>query len=189
MHTTAPSLCPLQHWPTLESTSAMLIMLHQMSVQQKSLKYMVRSSRHNWPVDLFPSVILCNLYTHLCWLLANVNEHFIGPPDVPATFVPGGTLSDQVVFIGHPLQLTCTATGAPPPTYQWFKDLLPLSPSPSVSVDSVSGRLYIGSTYASHTGRYTCTATNEIAGVGIVGNVTTSADVYVIGMCGHKLHV
>ena len=100
---------------------------------------------------------------------------------IPAAFVPGGTPSDQVVFIGQPLQLTCTATGAPPPTYQWFKDLLPISSSSSVSVDGASGRLHIGTTDGSHAGRYTCRATNEVAGVGIIGGISTSADVYVIG--------
>ncbi|KAL5515425.1 hypothetical protein EMCRGX_G000587 [Ephydatia muelleri] len=99
---------------------------------------------------------------------------------VSSTFAPGGMLSDEVVFIGQPLELACTATGVPPPTYQWFKDLLPLSPSSMISIDSVSGRLYIGTTNSSHTGTYTCRATNEIAGVGIIGDVTTSASIYVI---------
>ena len=94
---------------------------------------------------------------------------------------PGGTSSDQVVFIGQPLQLTCTAAGAPPPTYRWFKDLLPISSSSSVSVDGASGRLHIGTTDGSHAGRCTCRATNEVAGVGIIGDISTSADVYVIG--------
>ena len=48
-------------------------------------------------------------------------------------------------------------------------------------MDGASGRLHIGATDGSHAGRYTCRATNEVAGVGIIGDISTSADVYVIG--------
>ena len=36
-------------------------------------------------------------------------------------FLPNG-LTDQVVFSGTDLVLSCEATGAPTPSYQWLKD-------------------------------------------------------------------
>lgn len=61
----------------------------------------------------------------------------------------------QVVAAGSGMNFNVTVTGAPPITYQWQKDLVPIA-------GATTAILNIASVQASHTGNYTVSATNPV---------------------------
>lgn len=67
----------------------------------------------------------------------------------------------QVVFRDHPFSLSCSAQGAPPPTYTWLKYETPLESGSTFEL-SESGGLLIRSIEASSEGLYQCMATNTL---------------------------
>ncbi len=77
------------------------------------------------------------------------------------------------------LQLTCVADGAPPPSYIWTKESVPLANNLAFEV-SDSGLLTIVTVDISSGGNYTCVATNAVGGQ-VVGSASTSTIVTAIG--------
>ena len=69
-------------------------------------------------------------------------------------------------------------TGAPPPSYLWMKEGIPLNME---AFDfSLPGVLTINDVASTHAGNYTCTAVNKI-GERVIGQVTSTAELSVIG--------
>ena len=88
--------------------------------------------------------------------------------------------SQQVLFSGSPISLGCSATGAPPPTYQWIKDGVPLAESSTqFQVNSNTGSLTIDSVDNTYSGDHTCRATNRI-GDRVIGQDEISTELSVI---------
>ena len=75
----------------------------------------------------------------------------------------------------------CSADGAPPPSYIWLKESVPLSDGPDFDL-SVEGVLRITNVESSSGGNYTCTASNRVGGRE-VGRDETSTFLSVIGEC------
>lgn len=77
----------------------------------------------------------------------------------------------------------CTADGAPPPTYMWMKESVPLAHSRNFDL-SIDGILRIENVEASSGGNYTCRASNDVGG-NEVGSAETSTVLTTIGnrMC------
>ena len=94
-------------------------------------------------------------------------------------FLPNGTLTDQVVFSGIDLVLSCEATGAPTPSYQWLKDGADAHTVFGFDT-SVPGQLYIEDVYVNLEGVFTCVAENSVGGE-TIGSERTSAHVVIIG--------
>ena len=63
-------------------------------------------------------------------------------------------LANRTIDVATPVNLTCTATGNPPPTYQWYKD-----------GEAIKGEtrsyLYIAELLPGERGNYTCVASNS----------------------------
>ena len=78
---------------------------------------------------------------------------------------PANTITTDVAT---PINLTCTATGNPPPTYQWLKDGVPIP-------QETRSYLYIAKTSPEKRGNYTCVASNSR------GNVSEQANVDIQG--------
>ena len=101
----------------------------------------------------------------------------------PHTAIPASITtplpSPQVAFMERSLQLTCAAAGAPPPSYIWTKESVPLANSLAFEV-SDSGLLTILTVDSSSGGNYTCVATNAV-GDQVVGTASTSTIVTAIG--------
>ncbi len=68
--------------------------------------------------------------------------------------------------------LTCDATGAPPPSYIWTKESVPLGSSTSFNL-SEAGILTILNVELGSGGNYTCVASNSVGEV-TVGTASTS---------------
>ena len=99
---------------------------------------------------------------------------------IDTAFTEGGELTDQLAFIGLPFVMHCSATGAPPPTYTWYKSGVPLSESETLSFPD--GTLTILDVTDSHAGLYTCEAQNMLPETGVViHTVSSSAELTVIG--------
>ena len=97
-------------------------------------------------------------------LLSTVNEMLTAPV---ITLPP----SNSSIPIHTPLNLSCMATGVPPPQYTWFKDGVLIS-------GETKPFLYIPEVQPSDRGSYRCKATNS------VGEVTSEVAALTIpGMC------
>lgn len=86
----------------------------------------------------------------------------LGPMDLtqpPKITVP---MKPRVVCDGVKCTLSCTVSGKPRPTIQWFKDDKPISNDQLISIESVAGmcRLVIRSTKGYHSGIYKVVAEN-----------------------------
>ncbi len=97
-------------------------------------------------------------------------------------FLPNATLTDQVVFSGTNLTLSCEATGAPTPTYQWLKDGGDAHTVFGFDT-SIPGQLWIEDVYANLGGVYTCIAESSVGGE-TIGTENTSALVVIVGGWG-----
>ncbi|XP_055962583.1 hemicentin-1 [Sorex fumeus] len=64
------------------------------------------------------------------------------------------------VVVTNPLELTCVASGIPPPKISWMKDGRPLPPRERLQVFEEGRVLRIGSAQVEDTGRYTCLASS-----------------------------
>ena len=84
---------------------------------------------------------------------------------------------NTIVFRNQPASLDCIATGAPPPSYQWLKDNIPLSEP--FEINPTNGTLRISIAADVHNGQYRCRATNQI-GTRVIGRDETSTTVTVI---------
>lgn len=102
------------------------------------------------------------------------------PTAIPPEFSAGGRLQDLVTFSGDPLNLTCSAHSAPPPTYTWLKNGSPVIPLPGLVLDS--GWLFIQNVSSEFTGNYTCMAKTTLPENGtILGEVASSGEVRMVG--------
>ena len=62
--------------------------------------------------------------------------------------------ANRIIDVATPVNLTCTATGNPPPTYQWYKDGEPI-------IGETRSYLYITELLPEERGNYTCVASNS----------------------------
>ncbi|XP_059849711.1 hemicentin-1-like [Hypanus sabinus] len=67
-----------------------------------------------------------------------------------------GESSDVTVTLDNPLELSCQATGHPPPKITWLRNSVPLT-----ELDGDQSRLFIGRTRLMDEGHYVCLAKNE----------------------------
>ncbi|XP_006907796.1 hemicentin-1 isoform X1 [Pteropus alecto] len=89
-----------------------------------------------------------------------VSKHFIlkvlEPPHINASEEP----IEISVIVNNPLELTCIASGIPPPKITWMKDGRPLPQTDQVQTLGGGEVLRISSSQVEDTGRYTCLASN-----------------------------
>ena len=85
---------------------------------------------------------------------------FAAPPELGAVS-PGFMIERE----GATVELSCEATGIPPPTLTWLKDGTELGRSARVSMSSADGRVRIKSIVAADAGIYTCLFKNPVAQV------------------------
>ena len=102
-------------------------------------------------------------------------ETFFLPLSVPPIMVVSLDES-AVVEKRHTVNLTCLATGDPPPAYTWTKDGLPVDSS--VHLENGNRSLVLRDVRSAGSGLYTCVAWNE------AGNVSTSTNLSVHGKSG-----
>lgn len=108
-------------------------------------------------------------------LRINFFAHYTTVAFAPS-FLPNGTLQDQVAFTGKNLTLSCQATGAPEPSYEWLRDGSSISSGLSDFFDtSVPGLLKIPNIIGQLASMYTCVARSS------VGMDNSSAMVIVTG--------
>ena len=62
--------------------------------------------------------------------------------------------ANRTIDVATPVNLTCTATGNPPPNYQWYKDGEPI-------IGETRSYLYITELLPEERGNYTCVASNS----------------------------
>lgn len=90
---------------------------------------------------------------------------------VPPSFITPLATS-QIAFMDQPLNLTCRADGAPPPTYVWTKESVPLSSGSAFDLLE-NGVLTVLNVDSTSGGNYTCVASNSVEGM-MVGSASTS---------------
>ena len=112
-------------------------------------------------------------------LTLHTPSHFTHPHTAIPASITTPLPSPQLAFMERSLQLTCVADGAPPPSYIWTKESVPLANNLAFEV-SDSGLLTIVTVDISSGGNYTCVATNAVGGQ-VVGSASTSTIVTAIG--------
>ena len=101
------------------------------------------------------SLTIC-LFSYL--VLNLVTVHSVSGLSVPIfTQQPTNTIA----VLGLSIDLTCQATGDPPPTYIYTHNNSPVANDTSRGVTIANGKLTLEKYQASDAGQYVCTATNS----------------------------
>ncbi|XP_063057327.1 hemicentin-1 isoform X2 [Engraulis encrasicolus] len=89
------------------------------------------------------------------------NKHFNLQVYVPPTLEGAGSVEDITVVAGSQVTLACVADGTPPPTLKWQREGYTVQRDGQLSLPNQGSTLFIRSANVTHTGRYTCTASNQ----------------------------
>lgn len=88
----------------------------------------------------------------------------------------------QVAFEGQAFNMSCSAEGAPPPTYAWHKSGIRLQSGSTFDVGN-DGGLVIHTVDGSLEGNYMCSATNTLPNSTIIATDSTSTNLRTISEC------
>ncbi|XP_054910741.1 neuronal cell adhesion molecule a isoform X5 [Poeciliopsis prolifica] len=104
------------------------------------------------------AVFQCNASNEFGYLMANAFVNVLA--EAPRVL----TLPNQVyrVIMNHPALLDCASFGSPIPTIAWFKDSQTSIKNGDSYVIHENGTLEINVAQPLHSGKYTCTATNNL---------------------------
>ncbi|XP_028823701.1 hemicentin-1 isoform X1 [Denticeps clupeoides] len=89
------------------------------------------------------------------------SKHFSLQVHVPPNLEGVASVEEVTVVTGTQTTLACVADGIPVPTLSWQKEGLPVRAGPHLTLSNLGSALLIRSANVSHTGHYTCTATNQ----------------------------
>jgi len=70
-----------------------------------------------------------------CKLLEQLSQHAVLSNPEPPKISSSGSPEELTIAVNSPLELECSAVGAPPPTLSWLKDGRPLEGSDIVQQD------------------------------------------------------